>query len=308
MKRFVLMPAGKKTRELMECTIKKECECVCVCDNNSDMVGKKIHGVKITKPDVLKDIEFEKIIICSGKPDCADQIKEQLIDMGIESSKIYCTWGVDSSKLCQTVLDDYFLIEKQETVPFEMKSAKIYQNYAGETLKSRGRREAEGFYAKYIRGIGIDIGYGADVIAKDCCGWDIMNGDAQYMDGIEDEVFDYVYSSHCLEHVCYVRTAIKNWFRILKRGGYLIIVVPDRNLYEKKKMLPSRWNMDHKHMFLLGQKDEIDTLDIMEEIRESITGYTIIYAKTCDYGHTINDPLIHSDGEYQIEVVVRKDS
>jgi hypothetical protein len=32
----------------------------------------------------------------------------------------------------------------------------------------------------------------------------------------------------------------------------------------------------------------------------------IIYANECNEGHTITDPLIHSDGEYSIEVVVKK--
>jgi hypothetical protein len=73
-----------------------------------------------------------------------------------------------------------------------------------------------------------------------------------------------------------------------------------------KRRLPSRWNSDHKHMFLIGVSEAPDTLDIVEEIRESLIDYDIKYVKACDEGHTITNPCIQSDGEYQIEVVVQK--
>jgi len=63
---------------------------------------------------------------------------------------------------------------------------------------------------------------------------------------------------------------------------------------------------DHKHMFLIGKKEAPDTLDIVEEIHESLVDYDIKYVKSCDEGHTITDPNIHSDGEYQIEMVIQK--
>jgi ubiquinone/menaquinone biosynthesis C-methylase UbiE len=70
------------------------------------------------------------------------------------------------------------------------------------------------------------------------------------MDGVPDESFDFVYSSHCLEHVHEVPHALRNWLRILKPGGYLYVVVPDYLLYEKLTF-PSRHNSDHKHSFSL---------------------------------------------------------
>ncbi len=39
---------------------------------------------------------------------------------------------------------------------------------------------------------------------------------------------------------------------------------------------------------------------------ESLVGYDIKYIKACDYGHTIAAPNRHSDGEYQIEIVIQK--
>ena len=68
------------------------------------------------------------------------------------------------------------------------------------------------------------------------------------MGGTEDNSFDFVYSSHCLEDMEDVETALKNWVRILKPGGFLYVVVPDFGLYEKY-CFPSRFNASHKSTF-----------------------------------------------------------
>lgn len=104
----------------------------------------------------------------------------------------------------------------------------------------------------------------------------------------------------------YVGETAKAHNRRVRKGGYLILAIPHRDLYEKKISLPSRWNGDHKHMFLIGRAEPPDTLDIVEEIKSALTGYDIKYIKACDEGHTITDPAIHSDGEYQIELVLQK--
>ena len=44
----------------------------------------------------------------------------------------------------------------------------------------------------------------------------------------------------------------------------------------------------------------------MEEIGRSIKRYSIEYAKVCDDGYSVIDPKLPSDGEYSIEVVVKK--
>lgn len=183
-----------------------------------------------------------------------------------------------------------------------------YGNAGGETAKAHERREKEFFFEKYCKGDGLDIGCGNDPIVSGCSGWDLINGDAQYLNGIKDEEFDYVYSSHCLEHMRDVRCSIQNWFRIVKTGGFLVLYIPHRDLYEKRTNLPSYFNPDHKHMFLLGKKEAPDTLDIIEEIREALAGkeYAIEYAKTCKDGYVRNADEIQAQGEYSIECVIKK--
>ena len=175
-----------------------------------------------------------------------------------------------------------------------------------ETTKAHVRRLKEGFFTKYCNGKGLDIGFGGDLILPDTQGWDFEHGDAQYLKGIQDESFDFVYSSHTLEHVFEVETTLKNWYRVLKPNGYLILYVPHRDLYEKKKELPSRFNPTHQRFFLIEKDDLPNTVGILPLLNRTLNNFTEIYAKECSEGHTITDPLLHSDGEYSIEVVIKK--
>jgi len=95
--------------------------------------------------------------------------------------------------------------------------------------------------------------------------WDRKDGDAQYMQKIADNTYDFVHSSHCLEHMHDVKIALKNWIRITKPGGYLIITIPDEDLYEQGHW-PSRFNQDHKHTFTICKKKSWSpvSINIME--------------------------------------------
>jgi len=201
-----------------------------------------------------------------------------------------------------------FLIIKRLFLIFMKIYYRIYKRPVTqlETAKAKSRREREGFFDKFCRGNGLDIGYGGDLLAKNCRGWDFEHGDAQYLKGISDEEFDFVYSGHTLEHLVDVEEGLRNWSRVVKPGGYIIIYIPHRDLFERKKTLPSRWNYDHKHFFLLDRDETPDTIGIVPLIERTFPDHMIIYAKVCDEGYAITDPNVHSDGEYSIEVVVKK--
>ncbi len=177
---------------------------------------------------------------------------------------------------------------------------------ATETSGARPRREQEGFFERYCQGQGLDIGYGGDLVCTNARGWDLEDGDAMRLVGLSDESFDFVYSSHTLEHMPDLAVALGNWWRVVKPGGYLILYVPHRDLYEKQTELPSRWNLDHKH-YLLPDRDETPvTVGLLPLFDRTFPEYELVYMKTCSEGHTIDDPLRHSDGEYSIEVVLKK--
>lgn len=178
---------------------------------------------------------------------------------------------------------------------------------AAESTKAKARRMRENFYELYCSGKGLDIGYGGDKIVFDCDVWDFEHGDAQYVNGLQEEMYDFVYSSHTLEHICNPGVALRNWFRLVKEDGFLIVYIPHRDFYEKKKTLPSRWNSDHKYFFLPDGDELPDTLGVKQLVERSLTNYSIVYLKECSEGNTIKDEQVHSDGEYSIEVVIKKD-
>lgn len=177
-----------------------------------------------------------------------------------------------------------------------------------ETSKARLRRVSERFFYNYCHGEGIDLGCGDDPLASRygiVHPFDEEHGDATLCDTIPDERFDFVYASHVLEHLKEPHIALRNWWRILKTGGFLIIVVPHRDIYEKKKTLPSKWNRDHKTFWLPEKSDNSDTIGLREFIDKNLTGHGWQYLKTVDT-NTITDPDRHSDGEYSIEAVIQK--
>ncbi|MGD0461059.1 MAG: class I SAM-dependent methyltransferase [Tepidisphaeraceae bacterium] len=120
-----------------------------------------------------------------------------------------------------------------------------------ETSKCYSLRKARGDFDNFLRGRGIDIGCGNDPLKVDNGSvrpWDIPDGDAQVMAGVPDGELDFVYSSHCLEHMRDVPTTLHHWARIVKPGGFLYFAVPEYFLYEKMTW-PSMFNTDHKQSF-----------------------------------------------------------
>ena len=120
-----------------------------------------------------------------------------------------------------------------------------------ETAKSKQFRERQGHFDLYLKGYGIDIGAGDDLLTikeGTVDEWDLYHGDAQYMSGIEPSQYDFIYSSHCLEHMKDVGITLTNWLKILKTNGHLYFTVPDYVLYEKMRF-PSIHNPDHKNTF-----------------------------------------------------------
>ena len=175
-----------------------------------------------------------------------------------------------------------------------------------ESAKARPRRLREMFFEKYCLGSGLDVGYGGDLIHPSAFGWDFEHGDAQTLSSVGDSSMDYVYSSHTLEHMLLPNVALVNWWRVVKPGGYLILYIPERDLYEKKTQLPSKWNLDHKQFFLLENDELPATFGILPLIKRELTNFKIIYAKICNEGYFSGGNDVHSIGEYSIEVVLQK--
>jgi hypothetical protein len=102
------------------------------------------------------------------------------------------------------------------------------------------------------------------------------------------------------------RVALESWWRVLKPGGYLILYVPHRELYERRQTLPSRWNPDHRAFFPLDREDPPDTIGLLPLAERTLPDAEVVYARRCDEGYAVVDPDAPSLGEYSIELVLRK--
>lgn len=199
---------------------------------------------------------------------------------------------------------------------------------AYETGKAAFRRQFDRRYVTYLAGDGIDIGAGDDPLGRyqslfplmrSCRAWDQADGDAESMIRVPDNTFDFVHSSHCLEHLLTPRVALGNWIRICKPGGYLLITVPDEDLYEGG-VWPSTWAGDgHKWSFTIDKPWEgtrkswcaasIDVVEMLGWFRDDVA---ILKIELLDAGFLYDAPRFDQTrtmtGECAIEIVLRKSS
>lgn len=75
---------------------------------------------------------------------------------------------------------------------------------------------------------------------------DLSFDDPWDADNLPDGEVDYIFSSHCLEHVPHWVNTMDYWYDKLKVGGVLFLYLPD---YSQKYWRP--WNnRQHKHVFV----------------------------------------------------------
>ena len=57
----------------------------------------------------------------------------------------------------------------------------------------------------------------------------VIVNDAVNITLVQNEYYDFCFSSHSLEHIANPLKAISEWLRITKNGGYVIIIVPEKS-------------------------------------------------------------------------------
>lgn len=69
----------------------------------------------------------------------------------------------------------------------------------------------------------------------------------------KDNVLDYVYSSHLIEDYVDWVPILTEWNRVIKLGGYIIIMVPDKVIFREKVRNGQSDNLNHKHESYPGE-------------------------------------------------------
>jgi SAM-dependent methyltransferase len=136
-----------------------------------------------------------------------------------------------------------------------------------------------------LTGKGIDIGCGPDPIFPDVYGFDKEAGDANDITKYVHEEFDFVFSSHCLEHMKDPRKAIQEWWNLVRPGGHLFFIVPDEDLYEQG-VFPSRFNSDHKATFTISKTKSWSpvSINVLGLVR-SLPGAQLVNVALQDVGY-----------------------
>ena len=190
-----------------------------------------------------------------------------------------------------------------------------------ECSKSIARRLSDAnFSSRYFVGRGLDIGGKPDPLTlyrslfckmDSVRTWDWEDGDAQFLASVKDGEFDFVHSSHCLEHLVDPVEGIRNWFRVLRDGGYLVITVPDEDLYEQG-VFPSTFNRDHKWTFTIWKQRSWsershNVMDIVRSLGEAADLVRLEQlSATYRFELPRYDQTLTPVGECGIEFVVRK--
>lgn len=139
----------------------------------------------------------------------------------------------------------------------------------------------------YTRGRGLDLGCGPrkafpHFIGVDSCKDTELFGvpitpDIRVDDCAELSLFgnasmDFVFSSHLLEHIEDHVGALREWMRVLKPGGHLVLYLPHRDLYPN--IGDPNGNPDHVHDFVES--------DIVAAMRETGTAWTLVVQEKRD--------------------------
>jgi len=170
------------------------------------------------------------------------------------------------------------------------------------------QRLASGFIDRFLSGRKVlDIGFaGGDPhavpITDDAIG---VGLDYPGYDGTRlpfaDESQHSILASHVLEHLGDYRENLAEWYRVLKVGGFLVLYVPHRDLYERRPELPSRWNGDHKRFYTPAS--------LLAELEESlpVNGFRVRHLADNDrdfrYDRAPHEVPV---GGYEIELVIEK--
>src|SRR6266404_1697906 len=114
--------------------------------------------------------------------------------------------------------------------------------------------------------LGVDGGYSPQAAAEA----DII-ADVTDLSIFQDESFDYCYSSHTLEDMHYPEAVLREWWRLVKMGGNLILYLPLTRKVAKEMGLPN-WEEFYPNIGESGANVNHQKDFHPQEIRDIIAG------------------------------------
>ncbi len=151
---------------------------------------------------------------------------------------------------------------------------------------SKHRKLVEG----YCVGNGLDLGSAGDPIAPTAIQVELPNpycpsfdhkyppqikGDATRLVWFTDNSMDYVFSSHLIEDFSVGEQirVLKEWARVVKPGGHIIILAPERERWHEAVRRGQPPNLAHQHEPSIGE---------LTKVFQMFGGWQVLEDRHCD--------------------------
>jgi ubiquinone/menaquinone biosynthesis C-methylase UbiE len=90
--------------------------------------------------------------------------------------------------------------------------------------------------------------------------------EATKLDGIADDSYDFLLASHSLEHIANPIKALKEWIRVVKPGGTIVVIVPNKEAcFDHKRDYTSFEHILNDYERDIGEDDLTHLDEILEK-------------------------------------------
>lgn len=167
-------------------------------------------------------------------------------------------------------------------------------NYPSETSRYRL------LTARYCRGCGVDIASQGDPVVPWAMNFELPEAEFAYYNSghkprgpiqlsgsaeklpFNNDSMGFVYSSHLLEDFLDWEPILREWVRVLAPGGYLIILIPDKDLWALALSKGQPPNCAHRHEGRPGELTRYASALGLEVVEDRLTAcfpgdYTILF-------------------------------
>ena len=129
----------------------------------------------------------------------------------------------------------YNILRQRFLVRRIIKNGEVFLKYKGKFYPEYLFKKKASIYIKdkalmYCRGVGIDIGAGAWPLEGAAAIENIAGENAYKLDKFADASLDFVFSSHCLEHLEHWQDALRLRIKKIKPGGTLFLYLPHESM------------------------------------------------------------------------------
>jgi predicted SAM-dependent methyltransferase len=89
--------------------------------------------------------------------------------------------------------------------------------------------------------------------------------EASNLDTIPSEKYDFLIASHCLEHCANTLKTVEEWLRVIKKGGAILLILPDKRFtFDNKRSVTSFKHLKDDLNKDIDEKDHTHLTEILE--------------------------------------------